>query len=121
VTLGIPRLREILLTAAARIKTPTLTIPLRAGCGGREAALLANRMRKLRLAECLKVGAAAPGGAGRGRGGGTRAPAVLARAARRRSAACARAPKRSKAARPALPFSRQAERLPRRPAAAPKP
>ncbi|KAI8463429.1 MAG: hypothetical protein J3K34DRAFT_526989 [Monoraphidium minutum] len=54
VTLGIPRLREILLTAAARIKTPTLTLPLRAGLGEGEAALLRGRFRKLRLAECLK-------------------------------------------------------------------
>jgi len=68
VTLGIPRLREILLTAAARIKTPTLTLPLRPGCGRGEAALLANRMRKLRLAECLKVGGRCVGGAGGGFG-----------------------------------------------------
>jgi len=54
VTLGIPRLREILMTAAARIKTPTMTLPLRAGLGPDDAARLAARMRRLRLAECLK-------------------------------------------------------------------
>lgn len=109
VTLGIPRLREILMTAAARIKTPVMTLPLRkgewvggepqqgaavrlcavgvgahhaaclsvavmqpprplpwcgthlakpptaaaAGLGSENAAVLANRMRRLRLAECL--------------------------------------------------------------------
>jgi DNA-directed RNA polymerase I subunit RPA1 len=54
VTLGIPRLREILMTAAARIKTPTMTLPLRKGATDEDAARLAARMRRLRLAECLK-------------------------------------------------------------------
>ena len=31
VTLGIPRLREILMTAAARIKTPVMTLHLKKG------------------------------------------------------------------------------------------
>jgi DNA-directed RNA polymerase I subunit RPA1 len=31
VTLGIPRLREILMTAAARIKTPVMTLHLNEG------------------------------------------------------------------------------------------
>ncbi|GLC72049.1 hypothetical protein PLESTF_001198600 [Pleodorina starrii] len=53
VTLGIPRLREILMTAAKRIKTPVMTLPVRAGMGAAEAQVLANRMRRLRLAECL--------------------------------------------------------------------
>ncbi|KAG2439375.1 hypothetical protein HXX76_004732 [Chlamydomonas incerta] len=53
VTLGIPRLREILMTAAPRIKTPVMTLPLVAGLGAPEAQVLANRMRRLRLAECL--------------------------------------------------------------------
>eukprot|EP00879_Flechtneria_rotunda_P019031 GHRR01019981.1.p1 GENE.GHRR01019981.1~~GHRR01019981.1.p1 ORF type:complete len:960 (+),score=400.61 GHRR01019981.1:550-3429(+) len=54
VTLGIPRLREILMTAAPRIKTPTMTMPLLPSCDDVQAQLLANRMRKLRLAECLR-------------------------------------------------------------------
>ena len=54
VTLGIPRLREILMTAAPKIKTPTMTISLMAGLGVADAQKLASRMRKLRLAECLR-------------------------------------------------------------------
>ncbi|KAF8073189.1 rpa1 [Scenedesmus sp. PABB004] len=54
VTLGIPRLREILMTAAPRIKTPTMTMPLRSSVDDAAAQLLANRMRRLRLAECLR-------------------------------------------------------------------
>ncbi|EFJ45495.1 hypothetical protein VOLCADRAFT_105949 [Volvox carteri f. nagariensis] len=53
VTLGIPRLREILMTAAKRIKTPVMTLPVRRGMAAAEAQVLANRMRRLRLAECL--------------------------------------------------------------------
>lgn len=53
VTLGIPRLREILMTAAANIKTPVMTLHLNPGLGLPSAQTLANRMRKLRLAECL--------------------------------------------------------------------
>ena len=32
VTLGIPRLREILLSGSQRIKTPVMNIPLKNGC-----------------------------------------------------------------------------------------
>ncbi|KAL6757628.1 hypothetical protein V8C86DRAFT_3135173 [Haematococcus lacustris] len=53
VTLGIPRLREILMTAAQRIKTPVMTVPLKTGCTASDAHVLAARMRRLRLAECL--------------------------------------------------------------------
>lgn len=53
VTLGIPRLREILMTASAKIKTPVMTLPLLPGLSVQDAGVLANRMRKLRLAECL--------------------------------------------------------------------
>lgn len=52
-TLGIPRLREILMTAAVRIKTPVMTLPLLACKDVRDARVVANRMRRLRLAECL--------------------------------------------------------------------
>ncbi|GFR43873.1 hypothetical protein Agub_g5002 [Astrephomene gubernaculifera] len=54
VTLGIPRLREILMTAAKKIKTPVMTLPLLPGLGVADAQVLANRMRRLRLAECLQ-------------------------------------------------------------------
>ncbi|KAF6245033.1 hypothetical protein COO60DRAFT_1650460 [Scenedesmus sp. NREL 46B-D3] len=69
VTLGIPRLREILMTAAPRIKTPTMTMPLRAGCDAAAAQLLINRMRRLRLAECLKGVKVGTGFGGAGFGG----------------------------------------------------
>ena len=54
VTLGIPRLREILMTATRSIKTPIMTLPLQAGTQRRDAALLANRLKRIKLAECLK-------------------------------------------------------------------
>lgn len=55
VTLGIPRLREIVMTAAPHIKTPVMTLPVHNGMGTAQASLLANRMRKLRLAEVRVV------------------------------------------------------------------
>jgi DNA-directed RNA polymerase I subunit RPA1 len=53
VTLGIPRLREILMTAAASIKTPVMTLPLHPGLGAEAAADLAVRLKRIRLAEAL--------------------------------------------------------------------
>eukprot|EP00899_Mesostigma_viride_P013847 jgi/Mesvir1/22463/Mv18493-RA.2 len=53
VTLGIPRLREILMTASAKIKTPVMTLPLRQGMGGQGAAL-GQRLRRLVLLELVK-------------------------------------------------------------------
>ncbi|GLI64445.1 hypothetical protein VaNZ11_007716 [Volvox africanus] len=53
VTLGIPRLREILMTATKVIRTPVMTLPVRRGLGVGGAQILASRMRRLRLAECL--------------------------------------------------------------------
>ena len=50
-TLGIPRLRELFMTAARSIKTPVMMLPLRAGCTRADADALANRLRRLRLAE----------------------------------------------------------------------
>jgi hypothetical protein len=49
----------LVLTAAAVLcycclQTPTMTMPLQAGCDAAAAQLLTNRMRRLRLAECLK-------------------------------------------------------------------
>ncbi|KAI3425875.1 hypothetical protein D9Q98_007848 [Chlorella vulgaris] len=54
VTLGIPRLREILMTAAASIKTPVMTLPLHSGLGEEAAADLAVRLKRIRLAEALR-------------------------------------------------------------------
>lgn len=54
VTLGIPRLREILMTAAAAIKTPVMTIPILPQHGEEGAKKLAVRLKRIRLAETLK-------------------------------------------------------------------
>lgn len=50
-TLGIPRLRELFMTAAQTIKTPVMTLPIRQGCGHPQAVELANRLRRIRFAE----------------------------------------------------------------------
>jgi DNA-directed RNA polymerase beta' subunit len=55
VTLGIPRLRELLMTAARATKTPVMSLPLRRDAPAGAAEAIAARLRKLRLAECLKV------------------------------------------------------------------
>jgi hypothetical protein len=65
VTLGIPRLREILMTAAASIKTPVMTLPLHPGLGGEAAADLAVRLKRIRLAEALRCEWGWCGGAAR--------------------------------------------------------
>ncbi|KAL3142271.1 hypothetical protein ABBQ38_002614 [Trebouxia sp. C0009 RCD-2024] len=54
VTLGIPRLRELFMTAAQTIKTPVMTLPIRQGCGHPQAVELANRLRRIRFAEVLQ-------------------------------------------------------------------
>lgn len=54
VTLGIPRLREILMTASQNMKTPIMTLPLNVGLMESSAKTLAARLRKIRLAECMK-------------------------------------------------------------------
>lgn len=51
VTLGIPRLREILMTAAAKIATPVMTIPMRKGVSRADAEALARRLTRVTLAE----------------------------------------------------------------------
>lgn len=50
-TLGIPRLRELFMTAAQSIKTPVMTLPIRGGCCHPQAVELANRLRRIRFAE----------------------------------------------------------------------
>ena len=50
-TLGIPRLRELFMTAAQSIKTPVMTLPMRPGLANPQATELANRLRRVRLAE----------------------------------------------------------------------
>jgi DNA-directed RNA polymerase I subunit RPA1 len=53
VTLGIPRLREIIMTASHRIKTPTMTLPLHAHAGQKEAQKLADELYRLTLNELV--------------------------------------------------------------------
>eukprot|EP00208_Stichococcus_sp_RCC1054_P004326 CAMPEP_0206143018 /NCGR_PEP_ID=MMETSP1473-20131121/19032_1 /ASSEMBLY_ACC=CAM_ASM_001109 /TAXON_ID=1461547 /ORGANISM="Stichococcus sp, Strain RCC1054" /LENGTH=1731 /DNA_ID=CAMNT_0053538243 /DNA_START=203 /DNA_END=5398 /DNA_ORIENTATION=- len=52
VTLGIPRLRELLMTAAQSIKTPVMNLPLRDPTLA-NAQQLTSRLRRISLAECL--------------------------------------------------------------------
>ena len=54
VTLGIPRLREILMTAAATIKTPVMTLPLLEGLTEVAANKLAVRLKRIFIAEALR-------------------------------------------------------------------
>ena len=51
VTLGIPRLRELFMTASKSIKTPVMTLPLLPGKTKQDAEGLASQMRRIRLAE----------------------------------------------------------------------
>ncbi|KAK4790310.1 hypothetical protein SAY86_017614 [Trapa natans] len=53
VTLGIPRLQEILMTASTEIKTPIMTCPLRKGSSREDAALLAEKLKKLAVADLI--------------------------------------------------------------------
>lgn len=50
-TLGIPRLRELFMTAAQSIKTPVMTLPLLPGKSKLDADALANQLRRIRFAE----------------------------------------------------------------------
>ena len=50
-TLGIPRLREILMTAAASIKLPVMTVPLHPRCTPADAKRLSTRLSRISLAQ----------------------------------------------------------------------
>jgi len=54
VTLGIPRLRELLMTASANIKTPTMRLPLRPGCSKDDADRLKAKYSKVKLIDVLR-------------------------------------------------------------------
>jgi len=54
VTLGIPRLREVIMSASASIKTPMMTLPLVDGTTEDEAYDLANQFYRLTLPELLQ-------------------------------------------------------------------
>ncbi|KAI8067394.1 hypothetical protein BDF21DRAFT_496279 [Thamnidium elegans] len=53
VTLGIPRLREIIMTAAKKIKTPTMLLPLRLETNEKKASQFAKAASKLTLAQLV--------------------------------------------------------------------
>lgn len=54
VTLGIPRLREILMTASQKILTPVMTCPLRNGKTREDAERLAAKLRRIRFADLIE-------------------------------------------------------------------
>jgi DNA-directed RNA polymerase I subunit RPA1 len=53
VTLGIPRLREIIMTASRELKTPSMSIPLDSSVADREATKLARYLTRLNLLELI--------------------------------------------------------------------
>jgi DNA-directed RNA polymerase I subunit RPA1 len=53
VTLGIPRLREVIMTAAREPKTPTMSVPLHDNVSDAEALRLTRRLTKLNLMELV--------------------------------------------------------------------
>lgn len=53
VTLGIPRLREIIMTASKELKTPTMSVPLRSAVTDREALRLTREFSKISLGDLL--------------------------------------------------------------------
>ncbi|XP_011652120.1 DNA-directed RNA polymerase I subunit 1 isoform X1 [Cucumis sativus] len=54
VTLGIPRLQEILMTASQDIKTPIMTCPLKEGYSMDVAKGLANKLKKITVADIIE-------------------------------------------------------------------
>eukprot|EP00257_Ricinus_communis_P020216 XP_015579396.1 DNA-directed RNA polymerase I subunit 1 [Ricinus communis] len=54
VTLGIPRLQEILMTASIDIKTPIMTCPLQEGRTNEDADHLADKLRKVTVADIVE-------------------------------------------------------------------
>ncbi|KAL7535540.1 hypothetical protein ACHAXR_006555 [Thalassiosira sp. AJA248-18] len=53
VTLGIPRLREIIMTASKELKTPTMSVPLQPSVSDREALRLTREFSKISLMDLL--------------------------------------------------------------------
>lgn len=53
VTLGIPRLREIIMTASRQLKTPTMSVPLKAHVTEKQAIRLTRKFTKLNLGELI--------------------------------------------------------------------
>uniref|UniRef100_A0A7N0T457 DNA-directed RNA polymerase subunit n=1 Tax=Kalanchoe fedtschenkoi TaxID=63787 RepID=A0A7N0T457_KALFE len=54
VTLGIPRLQEILMTASINLKTPIMTCPLLKGKSKDDAKALASKLKKVTLADVIE-------------------------------------------------------------------
>ena len=54
VTLGIPRLREILMVASANLKTPNMDVPFKAGIGSKEQEKLRLRLNRVLLSDLLE-------------------------------------------------------------------
>ncbi|XP_041024311.1 DNA-directed RNA polymerase I subunit 1 [Juglans microcarpa x Juglans regia] len=54
VTLGIPRLQEILMTASSDIKTPVMTCPFQIGRSKEDASCLADKLKKITVADIIK-------------------------------------------------------------------
>nr|CAA32887.1 unnamed protein product [Schizosaccharomyces pombe] len=54
VTLGIPRLREIIMTASANIQTPTMTLRLNDGVSDKRASAFCKEVNKLVLSEVVR-------------------------------------------------------------------
>ena len=70
VTLGIPRLRELLMAAAKKLATPVMTLPLLPRARTTEAAQnLARRLRRIRMAELVKTLVVSENACGRSHGG----------------------------------------------------
>jgi DNA-directed RNA polymerase I subunit RPA1 len=55
VTLGIPRLRELLMTATKEIRTPYIKVPFSDAMNEEQSLRLASRLRKISLLEILKT------------------------------------------------------------------
>ncbi len=53
VTMGIPRLREIVMTASKAIKSPIMYLPILASANQEQAAVVASKMCKVTLFNCL--------------------------------------------------------------------
>jgi DNA-directed RNA polymerase I subunit RPA1 len=53
VTLGIPRLREIIMTASKNLKTPTMSVPLHTDVTAKQALKLTRYFTKLTLMELI--------------------------------------------------------------------
>lgn len=54
VTLGIPRLREILMVASANIKTPSMTIPFKPNISEKDQEKLRIKMCRVTLADVIQ-------------------------------------------------------------------